>query len=187
MQRNNPSMTESTHWGIPMTFGVLMTLGGIFAMCAAMLTGIVSVLYIGASLAVVGVIDVVSGIQLRGRGSTTPLIAVGVLAIIAGIVLLARPLAGLASLTMLVTAYLFASGLFRGITSVADRYPGWGWDLAYSIVALLLGIYVMAWWPVSSLWVLGTVVGAEITARGASLVAASWTLRELEHDLAPAH
>jgi len=52
--------------------------------------------------------------------------------------------------------------------------------LAYGIIAVLLGAYVVASWPISSLWVLGTVVGVEIVMRGFALVAASWLMRERE-------
>ena len=171
-------------WGIPMTAGVLMIIGGAFALCAALLTSFVSVFYIAGSLIVVGVLELVAGFRLRDRGPTIALAAAGIFAVLAGVLLLARPLQGLMSLTLLLAGYLFASGLFRGITAIGDRYPGWGWDVAYGLVSILLGSYVAASWPISSLWVLGTVVGVEIIARGVSLVAASFAMRDVEHDVA---
>jgi uncharacterized membrane protein HdeD (DUF308 family) len=104
-----------------------------------------------------------------------------VLSLVVGGLFLYRPVAGLASLTLLIAGYLFVSGLFHGITAIADRYPRWGWEVAYSIVALALGVYVVAQWPLSTLWVLGAVVAVEILARGITLVAASWVLRDLDH------
>jgi uncharacterized membrane protein HdeD (DUF308 family) len=178
---NRTESKERTLWGVPMTFGVLMIIGGAFALGAAAMTSLVSVLYIGVMLIAVGVLDLVTGFRLGKGGHVLAFVAAGLLAIAVGAMLLARPLEGVASLTLLIAAYLFASGIFRGVTSVADRYPGWGWDLAYSIIALVLGVYVVAWWPISSFWVLGTVVGAEIMVRGAALVAGALALRDLEH------
>ena len=39
--------------------------------------------------------------------------------------------------------------------------------------------------PISSFWVLGTIVSAEILVRGITLVAASWALRSVEHGELP--
>ena len=80
---------------------------------------------------------------------------------------------------------VFAAGLFHAITAVADRYPRWGIDFLYGVVALALGVYIVASWPISSFWVLGTVVGIEIIARGVALVSASWALRSIEHGELP--
>jgi uncharacterized membrane protein HdeD (DUF308 family) len=175
--------TESVgqSWGIPMTMGVLMIIAGIFAVVASQLSGFVSAVFIGAVLVVTGVLEIVTAVRVRRSGPWLMFLLAGVLAIVVGALFLLRPLAGMASLTLLIASYLFASGLFRGITSIADRYRGWGWDFAYGVLAVVLGVYVVASWPSSSLWVLGTVVGAEIAARGLALTAASWTLRDIEH------
>lgn len=87
----------------------------------------------------------------------------------------------IASLTLLIAAYLFSSGLFRGVTALVDRYPRWGWDFAYGVLAVVLGAYVVARWPIGSFAILGTLVALEIIARGIALCAASWRVRELEH------
>jgi hypothetical protein len=58
------------------------------------------------------------------------LLLAGFLALVVGALLLYRPIAGLASLTLLIACYLFASGLFRAVISIVDRYQSWGWDLA---------------------------------------------------------
>ncbi len=105
----------------------------------------------------------------------------GLLALVVGGLFVFRPVASLASVTLLIAGYFFASGLFRGLTSVMDRYLGWGWDFAYGILTVALGIYVTAAWPLSSFVVLGTIVAIEIIARGITLMAASWVLRDIEH------
>ena len=69
--------------------------------------------------------------------------------------------------------------LFRGRAwqnIIRAAYPGD--QLKYRSA---LGVYVAASWPLSSFWVLGTVVAVEIIARGITLVAASWVLRDIEH------
>jgi uncharacterized membrane protein HdeD (DUF308 family) len=176
-----PEHRHTVGWGWPMAIGILLILGGAFALFASVLTSLVSVLYIGLMLIVVGVFEIVSAFRVRDGRSRYFL--AGVLALVVGGLFLYRPLASLASLTLLIAGYLFARGLFRGITSILDRYPGWGWDLAYGIVAVALGVYVAASWPFSSFWVLGTIVAAEIIACGIALVAVSLSIRGIEHGL----
>jgi uncharacterized membrane protein HdeD (DUF308 family) len=135
----------------------------------------------GSILVAVGILEVVTAIRLRSSGPFLRLLFGGVLTGVVGGLFLYRPLAGMEALTLLVAFHLFAGGLFCGITSVADRYRGWGWDLAYGLVATAMGVWVVMTFPVSSLWVIGTVVSVEIISRGFALAAASWALRDVEH------
>lgn len=164
-----------------MTMGILLIVGGTLALFAAVLTSLVSVIYLGVLLLIVGVLEIVSAFRMRRSAPFLVYLLAGLLTIVVGALFLYRPLASLASLTLLVAGYLFASGLFRGVHALVDRYPRWGWDLAYSIVALALGATIVALWPFSSLWVVGAVVASEIIARGVTLVAASWVLRDRPH------
>lgn len=173
-------------WGAPMVVGILLILGGIFALSAAMLTSLVSVIFLGVLLLIVGVVEIVSAFSRRRSQSFLLYFLAGLLTVVVGALFLWRPLGGLASLTLLFTLYLFTSGLFHCLTSVADRYPRWGWDFAYGIVTIALGAYIVASWPVSTLFILGVLVAIEIIARGAALVAASWVLRDIQHGRLPA-
>lgn len=171
-----------THgWGWPMTIGILLIVGGTFALGATALTSLASVIYFGTLLLVAGVLEIVAAFRLRRTGPVLAYLLAGLLTIVVGGLFVFRPIASLASVTLLIAGYLFAGGLFRGITSLMDRYPGWGWDFVYALLTIGLGFYVAAAWPLDSFWVLGTVVGIEIIARGITLVAASWMLRDIEH------
>jgi uncharacterized membrane protein HdeD (DUF308 family) len=173
-------------WGVPMVMGILLIVGGVLALSATVLTSLVSVIYLGALLLIVGVLEIVGAFRIRRRDPFVVYFLAGMLSLVVGGLFLYRPLAGLAALTLLIAGYLFASGLFRGIVPLVNRYPRWGWDLAYAILAVSLAVYLAASWPTSTLWVLGTVVAVEIIARGITLVAASRVLRDLlRHGRAP--
>lgn len=168
-------------WGVPLVIGVLLIIVGLFALTASVLTSIISVVYLGVMLLVVGVLEIVAGFRVGRSGPFWTYLLAGILSLVVGALCLDRPLATLASLTLLIAGFLFAAGLFRGITSILDRYPRWGVDFLYGVVTLALGVYIVASWPISSFWVLGTIVGVEILVRGITLVAASWALRSAEH------
>jgi uncharacterized membrane protein HdeD (DUF308 family) len=164
-------------WGVPMTIGILWIIGGALALAASVLTSIVSVLFLGSLLMVVGVLELVSAFRTHRTRSFLVYLLAGLLTIVVGAMFLWRPISGLASLTLVIAAYMFATGLFRGVSAAIERYPMWGWDLFYGIVAVALGAYIAASWPISALWVLGTIVSIEIIVRGIALVGAGAAIR----------
>src|SRR5215510_11042556 len=164
-QRQDETAHHHGHiWEWPMAIGILLIAAGAFALFATVLTSLVSVVYLGVLLLVVGILEIISAFRAGRSGPFLVYFLAGSLALVVGALFLYRPLVSLSSLTLLIAGYLFASGLFRGVTSIMDRYPRWGWDVAYAIVALALGAVVVAEWPFSSFWVLG----------------ASWVLRDFE-------
>jgi len=178
--------SERALWGVPMTMGILMIVGGVLAFFAAVLTSFFSVFFLGTLLIIVGVLEIVAAFRSRRTGGQFIVyFLMGLLSVVVGALAFDRPIATLGALTLLIAGLFFAGGLFRGITALVDRYARWGWDLAYAVVAILLGVYVVVDFPFSAFWVLGTLVAAEIFARGVALVAAS---SELHHQqLRPAH
>lgn len=157
--------------------GMLLTLLGIVALGAVVVTSVASVIFFGSMLVVAGVFDVVHAFRVRKTGPFLMFLLGGLLSIVVGAMVLARPGSGLVAMTLLLAGYFFASGLFRGITSIVDRYAGWGWDFAYGIVSVVLGVIISAQMPTSTLWALGLVVGVEILSRGISIMAGALTVR----------
>jgi uncharacterized membrane protein HdeD (DUF308 family) len=176
---------RNVRWGAPMVLGILMILLGAFALAASVATTLITTVVLGVMLLVVGVMEIIAAVRVGRTGPWLTYLLAGILSLVVGALFLDRPLATMASLTLLIAGFLFAAGLFHGITAIADRYPGWGVDFLYGVVAVALGIYIVASWPISAFWVIGTVVGIEILARGIALVAASWALRSVEHGQIP--
>jgi uncharacterized membrane protein HdeD (DUF308 family) len=169
----------SAGWGGPFVLGLLVMAVGVLALLSALWTGLASIILLGILLAISGVLQIGYSFGRDRTGSPGVHLLAGILSAVVGVLIAARPAIGLAALTLLLAGYFFASGLFRTITSVVDRYARWGWDFAYGISAIILGIILVASWPTSAAWLVGTLVGLEIIFRGASLMAASLALRRL--------
>jgi uncharacterized membrane protein HdeD (DUF308 family) len=164
-------------WGAPFFLGLLLILLGLFAFSAAMITSLVSIIVFGAMLAASGVLEIIYAFRWRKSGHFLLYFLSAVLSLVVGVMMMLRPLAGLAAVTLLLAGYFFASGLFRAITSVMDRYSDWEWDLFAGLVSLMLGVLVVSQWPISALWIVGALVGTEVFSRGVRMVAGSLELR----------
>jgi uncharacterized membrane protein HdeD (DUF308 family) len=103
-----------------------------------------------------------------------------------GATIIFRPAVGVAGSGLLITGWLFATGLFRGVTALMHRYRHWGLDLFYGSLSILLGFWLMTRLPTSATWLLGTVVAVELMARGIAVMGASRALQRLERSSVPA-
>jgi uncharacterized membrane protein HdeD (DUF308 family) len=179
------TVRKHTHgWGFTLAIGIILMLIGLFALGATATASVVTVLYVGVMLIVVGALEILSAFRVRHTGGPfVAYILAGVLSIVVGGLFLDRPLVTLASLTLLAAGFFFVSGLFRGIIAVTERYPRWGLDLVLALVSIALGVIVTVTWPFSSFWVIGTLVGVEIFVHGATLVSAAWMQRDIEHKI----
>ncbi len=173
----SPQRNMAGFWGGPFVMGLLLTLLGIVALGAVVLTSFVSVIFYGSMLMVAGVFEIIHAFRVRKTGPFLMFLLGGILSLVVGVMVLAQPGVGLVALTLLLAGYFFASGLFRGVTSIVDRYANWGWDFAYGVVSVLLGAIIFAQMPASTLWALGLVVGVEILSRGISIMAGALAVR----------
>jgi uncharacterized membrane protein HdeD (DUF308 family) len=116
----------------------------------------------------------------RSRWSSfVPALMVGVLYLVSGLLLVARPGASTAGITLLLTAVLIAGGALRLLWSLGAAAPGRGPSFGHGAVTLLLGVLLWALWPVTSLWAVGVVVGADLLASGAVLLSLACAARGL--------
>jgi len=176
-----PEPTEELqrHWGWFLALGVLLLVVGSGALRASAFTSLVSVLVLGWSLVVGGIAEVVHAFAgRRSRGFTLHLLS-GVLAAVVGVMVVRTPVSSAITLTLLITGWLLASGLFRIVASVANRHAGWGWEVVNGAVSLLLGAMIWAQFPSSALWLIGTFVGIEILFRGVTWIGFALALRGL--------
>jgi uncharacterized membrane protein HdeD (DUF308 family) len=90
---------------------------------------------------------------------------------ICGIALAFFPIAGVAALTgVLGTLLLIQAGLLATTAFQLRPVEGWGWFLFDAASNLLLGILILAKWPSSSVWAIGTLVGVAVLIGGISRI-----------------
>jgi uncharacterized membrane protein HdeD (DUF308 family) len=112
--RSDPPATGAG-WGWIIAYGVLSTLFGLAALLWPFPATLAATLVIGVAFVSSGVFALIAGFRGTGAESRGYSILLGVLSIIAGAVMVARPLTGAISLTIVVAAWL----LVRGVAEIA--------------------------------------------------------------------
>ena len=178
------------NWGWILTFGILSIVWGGLAILYSVLFTVVSVIVLAWILMVGGVIEVVHALRHKERGHMGLSLIEGLLALVAGILLLRSPAAGALVITLLLAGYFVVAGIFRIVAALMLRLPGWMWMLANGVITLALGIVVWGGWPATAFWVLGVFVGVNLLFTGWSRVALALALRSNHfhpHHPLPAH
>jgi uncharacterized membrane protein HdeD (DUF308 family) len=158
---------ESIGWSIGIS--VLMIIAGVLGIVIPPVAGLAVLLIIAWLLIFSGVFHFVFAWHTRTAGAMVWELLLGILYIAVGAYALAHPGAGLASLTLLLGAYLFIEGVLELIESFRLRpMRGTGWLLLDGVITLILGALIWRTWPSSTAWVIGTLVGISMLFSGIS-------------------
>jgi uncharacterized membrane protein HdeD (DUF308 family) len=102
--------------------------------------------------------------------------------ILAGLSLLARPMSGAITLTIVLAAYLLAGGVVRIAQAFGYRteLPGaWFWVLISGVVDLVLAFMIMSGLPGTAVWVIGLLVGINLLMLGVAIAMAALAVRKI--------
>lgn len=147
--------------------GVLTIILGILAIASPMISGMAVTLFIGGLLAFMGVLQIIAAFKSGQWGSGIIGTFIGILSIAAGLLLIFRPIAGMATLTLFLAAYFLVDGIFEIITAFKMKpEQGWGWMLFNGIIAGLLGFMLWRQWPISGSYAIGVLFGIHILMSG---------------------
>jgi|SRR5215813_6782015 len=164
--------------GVGIVMGILLAAIGVLMLMYPLFTATVTTLFIGAALVVVGVIELVLALRSHTWGKFFLRLLLGIVYGAAGVLLLANPMWGVAVLTTVVGFMLIIEAVFTAVLAFQMKpVSGWGWLLFDAAISALLGILILAHWPQSSIWAIGTLVGVAVLMRGISRIALSVRLR----------
>ncbi|NCC96153.1 MAG: HdeD family acid-resistance protein [Synergistales bacterium] len=163
--------------GWVMGVGVCLALLGGIAVSMPLVASLAIESVIGWLMVVAGSVMAISGYRERrhGRGGFGDLLG-SALTLITGIILLVKPMSGVITLTMILSLYFAAEGIFKVIVAVKLRgLDGWLWLLFSGLLALLLAGLI--WHNLfAAAWGVGLLVGINLLFTGSTLVALGITL-----------
>ncbi len=165
-------------WSIVLS--VLMIVAGIFAIGAPVIAGVAITAVIGWLLVFSGLLHIAFAWRASGAGAVLWEVLVGIVYGIAGFHLISRPLAGLATLALVIAVYLFFEGTLEFILSFRLRHRSRsGWLMVDGVITLVLAGLVWFTWPASALWIVGVLVGVSMLFSGITRLLLSTSFTEL--------
>ncbi|QFR01464.1 HdeD family acid-resistance protein [Streptomyces phaeolivaceus] len=151
--------------------GVVLVIAGIVGLFYVGFATLTSMVLFGWLLLVGGAIGLLHAVQARGTNFFWLGVVVAALNIAAGVVVIKSPEAAAEALTMFAALLFLTGGVFRLVGSLVVRGPQFGWTLVQGAFGLLLGILVLASWPSSSKYVIGTFFSLALLFDGLGLIA----------------
>jgi len=147
--------------------GIVTVILGVLAMMAPMMTGVAVALMVGILLIGGGIMRTIFAFKCKSWGAGILVFLLGILTLLVGLYMVARPGVALATLTLFLAAYFVVDGIFE-IVQAFDLKPiqGWGWMLFGGIISILLGVMIWRQWPVSGAWAIGILVGIKLIFAG---------------------
>ena len=163
-------------WSIFM--GAVTAALGVFLIVYPLAAAAMTTVLLGWALIFAGIAHFVFALHSQTAGNFFLKVFLSVLYGICGIALAFFPIAGVAALTGIVgTLFLIQAGLLTATAFQLKPLEGWGWVLADAAASLLLAVLILAGWPSSSVWAIGTLVGVSVLMGGISRIMISAKIR----------
>ncbi len=165
-------------WGAIFAFGLLLVALGLLSLAFAVLSTLAMVTLNGVLFVVAGAAEIGVGMHARHWGQFFFWVVGGVIYIIAGIFCIVYPPLASAILTLLVGAGLIAAGVVRAYLAIQlPASPRRVLIWLSAAVTFGLGLIIVTHWPLSSAYVLGTLLGVDLLFHGAGWVGFAIGLR----------
>jgi uncharacterized membrane protein HdeD (DUF308 family) len=170
------------HWVLYMVEGVILVLLGLLAILLPPIATLAVEVLVGSLFLISGIVGLFTTFMLRHAPGFWWSLFSAVLAIGAGLVLLAWPLSGVLTLTLFLAAFFIMEGvatIMFALDHRRDLTGRWGWVLASGIVDLVLAAIIFAGFPGTAAWAIGLLVGINMVMGGTSLMAIAFYARSL--------
>ena len=169
------------HWKAFLIEGIVLVILGLAAMILPPLASLAVTIFLGWMFLISGIAGLALTFWARQMPGFWWSLISAVLAIGAGVILLARPVQGTLTLTIVVGAYFLAEGVATIMYALEHRRElseRWSWLLVAGIVDIVIAGLIIAGLPGSALWAVGLLVGINLLFGGASLIGMALAARQ---------
>jgi uncharacterized membrane protein HdeD (DUF308 family) len=169
------------HWKAFLFEGILLVILGLAAMIVPPLASLAVTIFLGWMFLVSGIAGLAITFWARQMPGFWWSLVSAALAIVAGVVLLMRPVQGTLTLTIVVGAYFLAEGVTTIMYALEHRRElseRWGWMLTAGLMDIVVAGFIIAGLPGSALWAIGLLVGINLMFGGATLIGMALAARK---------
>jgi uncharacterized membrane protein HdeD (DUF308 family) len=169
------------HWKLFLAEGIVMMVLGLLAIAVPEVATLAITLLIGWLFFIGGIFRTISVLQHRAMPGFAWSLLIAVLAILLGLILIIRPIAGALTLTIWLIVFFIIEGIAAIFLAIEHRrhLPSWGWVLLSGLVDLLLAYLIWDGWPSSAAWAIGLLVGINMVFVGLSLIMTALAARTM--------
>jgi uncharacterized membrane protein HdeD (DUF308 family) len=170
------------HWRAFLIEGIVLLILGLLAIVIPVVATIAVAVFIGWVLLLSGVVGLISTFRMRSAPGFGWSLLSAVIAIAAGVILLAWPLSGVLSLTLILTAFLTIEGVASIMMALTHRHgfsARWALLLVSGLIDLGLAAMIFLGLPGTAAWAIGLLVGINMVFGGSTLISMALQARSL--------
>jgi uncharacterized membrane protein HdeD (DUF308 family) len=178
------------HWVLFLVEGIVLVVLGLIAIVVPPIATLAVEILFGWLFLISGIAGLITTFWMRGAPGFWWSLLSAVLGIAAGIVLLAWPLSGVLSLTLILIVFFTIEGvasIMYALEHQRELSGRWGWMLASGVVDLVLAAIILIGLPGTAAWAIGLLVGINLIFGGSALIAMALHARDIApRTMAPA-
>jgi uncharacterized membrane protein HdeD (DUF308 family) len=95
------------------------------------------------------------------------------------VVFLKNPTISAEAATIVMSIFFLVGGLYQLGSALWTHLPGYGWQAVNGVITTVLGVLLMAQWPISGLYAIGLFVGIDLIFYGWVWIALALDLRKM--------
>ena len=158
-------------------FGILLVIAGSAAILFPLISGISVIVIIGVALVISGIVQLIQAFGYEKWSGLLLALFSSIIWLVAGGILLARPMESVAVFTIFLATIFIAEGMLKLILALQMRaLKNWIWFLFDAVIALFLGFFLWVQFPFSALWAIGVLSGLNILSSGIATLAIALTI-----------
>src|SRR5215813_9578580 len=166
------SARVKAHWKAFLFEGILLAVLGIAALIVPPLASLAVTIFLGWMFLISGIGGLVVTYWARHMPGFWWSLISAALAVLAGGILLARPVQGVLTLTIVVGAFFLAEGVATIMYALEHRRElsgRWSWLLIAGVLDLAVSFVIITGLPGSAEWAIGLLAGVNLLFGGATL------------------
>jgi len=159
------------NWGWMLALGIIFVILGFIGLGMQIALTLASVVFLGVLLLIGAGAQIVDAFKCKGWKSIVWHVLTAILYGVAGVIIIIDPLVASIIFTLVLGFIILLAGITRIIMAFHIKgMKGWGWPLVGGIISVILGLLIVAQWPISGLWVIGLFVAIEMIVSGWSYI-----------------
>ena len=172
--------TMREHWVLFLVEGIVLVVLGLLAIVIPPLATLAVTILVGWLFLISGVLGLVTTFWAKGAPGFWWSLISAIIAIIAGVILLASPVSGSVSLTLVLIVFFIIEGvasIMYGVEHRREASSRAGWIIVSGVIDLILAAIIFSDLPGSAAWAIGLLVGINMVFGGTSLIAMALAAR----------